>query len=881
MKKITIFVILFLSSLCVNAQDALSFSESDRKEYEMQINQMVNYLQETLNFIGDPKVSAQEKDIIFKESYNKIFRDENVQVEDDLDENRRTSINKDVQAYLKDIDFFFENVKFEFEIQSVTPQLNEKSETFFKVEMTRSINGRNVIGDTVSNTKKRFLEINLDPYKKELKIVSFYTTKPNAKDELFTWWNSMSKEWKNHLGKDFFLNDTIEMCQVNMILGDAFTMLTKREFILQDTFMIVDNDTMTMDRIDELFGHQPDTIVYIDDVVSRWVDDTIVTSLNPVYELLKQITKITEVNVSGNTNIDNLEPLAELSELRSLDCSETKVSDISPIRNLNKIKDLDISNTLVTDISNLKYANVVQNFRADNIRINDISIVGFFRDLNSLSVSKTDVSDISFLARCSNLSTLDLSGTQVADLSPLRNLLKLYELDVANTPVADVSALQGLVNLHFLNIEGTQVTDISPLANLDRLNEINFSNTKVADINVLDNMHHLSKIYCDNSLVTKEDANAYKMSNPNVLVINESDALATWWNELPSFWKTLLKAQAMTSINPTKEELHSIINIKTLKVDHYMQDAEPIRRLTNLEHIDLSNSKIDDLSPLNGLHNLKSLNISNTMVSDLKALASNKNLRELNIENTKVASLTPLHEIKTLTKIYADGSNISTKEVVELRKIQRQVKVIYQTDNLRLWWGNLDDTWREIFNNHYMCNSNPTAEQLQSIIDLEEIVVDANNVVYTLEPLTQMAFIKKLIVNNNQIQDLSPLYDKYYLEVLSVSGNPVDNIIPLSNLTMLKNLNIENTPVSDLNPIAELKNIKVLNIGGTFVRNLKPLAGFESLEDLSIVNTDIKSVITLETLPSLKHLKAYKTKVKNKHIELLKYKNPDLNVIYY
>jgi Leucine-rich repeat (LRR) protein len=262
-------------------------------------------------------------------------------------------------------------------------------------------------------------------------------------------------------------------------------------------------------------------------------------------------------------------------------------------------------------------------------------------------------------------------------------------------------------------------------------------------------------------------------------------------------------------------------------------------------------------------------------------LASNKNLRELNIENTKVESLNPLHEINALTKIYADGSNVSTDDVIELRKIQRQAIVIYQTDDLRLWWGNLDDTWREIFNNHFLCNSNPTAEQLQSIINLEEIVIDADNVVYTLEPLTQIVFLKKLVVNNNQIQDLSPLSDKQYLEILSVSGNPVDNIMPLSNLSMLKNLNIENTPVADLHPIAGLKNIKVLNIAGTSVSNLKPLAGFESLEDLSIVNTGVKSVVTLENLSSLKHLKAYKTKIKNKHILLLKQKFPDLNVIYY
>ena len=71
---------------------------------------------------------------------------------------------------------------------------------------------------------------------------------------------------------------------------------------------------------------------------------------------------MTEVNIAENVSISDLNPLAELTDLRYLNCSNTNVSDINPIRNLNKIKELDISNTKITDISNLKYANVVQIF---------------------------------------------------------------------------------------------------------------------------------------------------------------------------------------------------------------------------------------------------------------------------------------------------------------------------------------------------------------------------------------------------------------------------------------------------------------------------------------------------------------------------------------
>ena len=878
MKKISLSLILFFLTLSITAQN---LSDKDIKEYETQIYQMVNYLQETVNFIGDSDNYAQEKDIIFKESYSKIFRDDNVQVEDDLDENRGTTINKDVQAYLKDIDFFFDDVEFTFDIQNVTPQINELGETFFKVEMIRTIAGNTITGDSINNSRSRFLEINLDTYKKELKIVSFYTTKPNAREELFNWWNSMSDAWKKHLAKDYYISEDVEFSSVDRILTDGYTIFVKKEIALQDSFMIVGNDTMSMDRIDELYGHSPDSIVYIDEVVSRWVEDTIITSLSPIYETLQQIAKTTEVNVAGDKNIEDLNPLSELSELRFLNCSDTKVSDINPIRNLNKIKELNISGTKISDISNLKYANVVQVFKADNTQISDISVVSFFKDLNNLSLANTSVNDINPLAVCTNLTTLNLSRTQITNLAPLTNLLNLYDLDISNTPVSNISPLHALVNLHFLNIEGTQVTDLAPLNNLDGLNEINFSNTQISDLMPLDKMSRLSKIYCDNSLVDKKMTDTFMSSNPNVLVIYETKALELWWNALPSFWKDLLTDQAMTSKRPTKEELHSIINIRNLKVNHFIQDAEPISRLTNIEFLDMSDSKIDDLSPLYGLHNLKSLNVKNTVISDLSALSNLKNLKELNIENTDVKSLKPLYDLSNLSIIYADGSKINRDEVIGLKKQQRQLTVVYQTDELKMWWGNLDLSWREIFNSHLLCDSNPTAEQLQSIIDIEEVIVNPDNVVYSLEPLRQMAFLKKLIINNNQIQDLTPLSDKEYLEVLSVSGNPVDNIIPLANSHSLKNLNIENTPVSDLTPIASLKNVKVLNIGGTSVRNLKPLADYQSLEDLSIVNTYIKSVAPLENLTSLKHLKAYKTKIKNKHIELLKQKFPDLNVIYY
>ena len=73
--------------------------------------------------------------MLITESYTKIFRDAKVQVEDDLVEKRNVITNKDVQAYLKDVDFFFDDVKFEFTIKDIQGKVNANDKLFYKVSL--------------------------------------------------------------------------------------------------------------------------------------------------------------------------------------------------------------------------------------------------------------------------------------------------------------------------------------------------------------------------------------------------------------------------------------------------------------------------------------------------------------------------------------------------------------------------------------------------------------------------------------------------------------------------------------------------------------------------------------------------------------------------
>ena len=839
MKKLLFIALLLMFCHSVNAQKS-NLSKTELEEYSQQIRSMVKYLEETFSFIGDPENTAQEKDIIFKESYSKIFRDDEVQIEDDLDDNRSTNINKDVQAYLKDIDFFFKDAAFTLKVEDIKPQTNDKGETYFKVTMMRTIVGHNIVGDTVNSTIKRYMEVNVDRSKKDLKIVSMYTTKPNETEELRVWWNRMPSVWKMYFGENRYILDSIEMADIIHIYRDS---------------IVIVNDSL--------------------------MESTIACDMPVLYEKLTDITKTTEVDVSHNKNITTLDPLIELSELQNLDCSNTNVEDISPIRNLNKINALDISNTLITDISDLRYANNIKTLNAENIRLSDIEIIGLYGQLTNLSVAGTDVSDISMLENCEQLVDLNMSSTKVTSLDSIVLPQSIRFLNLSNTEIDDISNLSNLENLQVLIIDDTYVTDLSPLAGLSKLTELQCKNTSVSDIMPLKDLQNLVRIYCDNTKIDSEKAESFRSENRRTIVIYETKVLQDWWNRLHISWKRVFAAQNNTSLDPSPEELHNIICMKSLTLDHSFLDAMPIERLTNLEELNLESSKIADLTPLHTLHNLRYLNIKNTKVTDLAPLSDLTNLQEINMENTNVEKLECLCDLSNLVKINAENTKVKSDQVLKLRLAQPKVTVIYQTEELQIWWNTLDNNWREAFRNTIDIDTNPKAEQLQAIANIEELTVDSRIIINNLEPLTKLMFLKKLIINDNHITDLSPLSESQQLRELNIDGNAIADLSVLSNLKSMEVLSIENTNVIDINALEDMKELRMLNISNTKIKNIKMLSSCISLEELNISNTNVKTLSSVSKIESLRYIKAINTKIKAKEINSLRTKRPDINILYH
>ncbi len=783
------FLLCFFSSFpSLHAQEA-GLTATQIEEYEEQAKQIISFVEYSFNTIGDPATTAREKDVIINQSYLKAFEDEEVQIEDDLVADRAVVTNKNVQAYLKDIDFFFKNVKFTFDVIEVNHNIRDNGQLYFNVVTNRHLQGITVDEKIVNSDLKRYFEINLDDIERDLKIASIYTTKISERDELTNWWRDLPYVWQS-------------------MLRDAIS-----------TF------SSTFD-----------------------------------YRMLKEISELETLDISGNKYISDLSPIGQLDNLKTLNISNTNVRSLTPIRNLTKLEVLQSSGTNITSLEPLKYMINLKELVIDHTSIANLEPVGNFTKLEVLICHNTPLEDLSPVQGLSNLTHLKCASTLITDLAPLAQLENLQDLDFSVTDVKNLAPLDSLLSLEVLNFENTPVNSLEALQGLPSLKLIICNNTGISSLQPLASVVSLERIYCDNTLITQEDANQFKAANPHVLVIYESAQLQQWWTDLSPAWKDIFGKYVQVSDSLSVEEIAKITNLDTLNL--------------------ANNGDIQTLEPLQNLIRLTALDISNTGISSLEPLAYARNLKALDVSGSKVNSLLPLQDLTSLEIINCDNTPIEEEKIDLFIKNHPESLVIYKSSTLILWWNGLEPGWREIFKNAVGIEGIPTRKQLHELIFMEKLNISGEQL-RDLTPVTEFIRLKELTFTGTQIADLSPLSTLTALESLTCSRNPIKDLTPLQSLNNLKHLNFENTRVDDLKPIRDLIGLESLNCAGTQINSLKHLSDLTNLKVLDCYNTFIRNLKHVKKLNELQTLRCYNTRVSDTQIEMFKNEHPDCEVVYY
>jgi Leucine-rich repeat (LRR) protein len=762
-------------------------------EDEKRVRDIIAFFQYLLNTLGNSSTSVRDKEVLVKESYSKIFRDEKVQVEDDLDEERIVITNKDIVPYLRDVDFFFKDAKFEFTIEDIKTSTLNNGETFYKVSTRRVLTGTTIEGKTINNTVPRYLEINYNPDAQDLRIVSIYTNEINENEVLTNWWNDLSLEWKNILRKKLPGNNTTDSLRINEIK----TIISTEELDLN-------NNT------------------YIQD-----------------FEPLNRLLKLKSLNLSG-TLVNDLTPIRNLTGLETLDISHTKISDLSPLRYANALLTLDIRYTPVTDISVLEKMPMLQTVEISKTAVRDFSVIALLPELKKANFAGTQISNLTPFENLVHITELDIAGTAVQDLNPLKNLKKLTVLDIDSTRINNIQALSNLESLSVLHADFTSITSLMALQKLMHLEKVYADhsgiNTEAAsqfnavrpNVQIIFDSDNLKSWWASLSPEWQEALSKTAHVGPEPS--KEEMALVSRIDSI-----NISGIGRINNLEPLRKllKLQAIIASQTA-----IQDLSPMQAHKEIQYLDISETNVTDISVLSQFSKLKVLRADKSKIENMERLTLPA-LEQFYADNTMV------HDISAREFLEKNPKCLLIFKTIHLNRWWSTVPARWK-DVFRLQMGKDSTSTRE--NLHTLVEQESLRFKDVQVTDLDALnefvrlkeLHFSGTAVTTIPPLENLKSLTSLHATNSPLQQIESLGSITSLQDLDISNTPIEDLRIIGNLDQLKKLNCAGTQIKRLDAIERLGQLEYFDCSNTNASKLDPLESLP-LKTLKCYNTKVSN----------------------------------------
>lgn len=789
----TIFLSLFLICLAYSgiAQTIKGYTKAEIDDYSAKVEDQIRFLEYLLNTIGSAETPSRDKDVVIRESYLKIFRDGEVQVEDDLLLDRKVVTNKNVTAYLKDIEFFYRDVNFKFKIRDVKPNQKDNGDVYFLASLDRTITATGINNEKVTNTKPRFVEVNLDNKSQELKIASVYTTKVSRDEELTEWWSVLNPHWQAYF-------------------RDRFAISQYDSISLDQLYRFVEVDSLDISGTDSLLDLSP----------------------------MEAMRNLKFVNLS-NTQITELGPISNVTFLEYLDVSNTPTSDIQFIKYSDRLKHLDISRTHIRDISELVNLKSIRSLRVEETPIMSFAVLNEFDSLKSLYISQSGFNNSENIKDLSSLENLDLSNNYLINFSQLSELTSLRNLDLSNTNIKDLTPLAGLEKLEVLDITGTEVSDISALNGKSELNKVLADGTKLSII-AADNfirtnpsvllIHHVKDL--ESWWASLSDAWKSSLKKANPRITSDHPSVETLTSTI-GLEELDLSGAGIETLNPITRF------VKLTKVDfsdNPITEVVPLSEVKTLTEIMGRNSQVKDIAPLKANEELQKIDLDGSPVSSILSVASLPNLSYLNVNGSEIfPEEVPEIVIQkpSLTVVYRTGELDAWWEGLdgawrEIFRKQFSLPEDPSTEQLHAMTEKSSLTFERV--------SVQDIHALTAFVNLRSLVIfDAP--LGNVAPIAELKLLEKLKISQVPVVDFSPLRSLHQLKELDISNSGIEDLDPLSGLLDLETLNISGTNLKSLKGLETLAHLEELDVASTNLRSLRQIEGLTNLKKLSCFNT--------------------------------------------
>lgn len=781
-------------SFLANGQTIKGYTKAEIEEFTTKVEDQVRFLEFLLNTVGSSETSARDKDVVIRESYLKIFRDDQVQVEDDLLLDRKVVTNKAVTAYLKDIEFFYKNIVFKFKIREIKPGQKDNGDVFFMVSLDRTIEATGNDKEKINNTKPRFVEVNLDPKSEDLKIASMYTTKLSRDEELLEWWKILDPAWKGYFTQ-------------------RFEVINPDSVALNELYKFVEIDSL--------------------DISGQSLLD-----LSP----LEALRNLKYVNIS-NTQITKLGPISNVTFLEHLDVSNTPTSDIQFIKYSDRLKHLDISNTKIEDISELVNLKTVRSLKADETPIMSFSVLNEFDSLKSLSLVGSGFNNAENIKDLIKLQDLNLSKNYLINFSALDKLVSLRVLNLSETNIQDLTPLMGLINLEVVDLRLTPVADITVLDGKPSLEKVIADETKVS-VEAADNfirsnpkvllIHHVKDLESWWTGLSEPWKESLRKANPKIIGDQPNVEILTSTIGLEELDLTGAGVETLTPVT-------RFVKIRKINFsDNPIEELLPLSEVKTLVEIIGHNSNVKDISPLKENDSLELIDLDGSPVTSILDVLTLPNLKKLNVNGSQIfveevseiliqkPGLTIVYRTEELNSWWA-SLDLEWQDI-----FRKQNSLPENPDSEQL--HKLTEVQSLEFDKLPVGN----IQALTAFVNLRSLAIfDAP--LSDISPVGELKFLKKLIISQVPVIDFSPVSSLDELEELDISNSGIEDLLSLSKLLKLKVLNISGTNLSSLKGLETLASLEELDVASTNLRSLKPIMSLNNLKKLSCFNTRLTS----------------------------------------
>ncbi|MEX1240222.1 MAG: hypothetical protein WEB30_10910 [Cyclobacteriaceae bacterium] len=755
------------------------------------VKDLVAFFQLLLNTLGSNGTSARDKEIVITESYAKVFRDAKVQVEDDLDENRSVITNKDVVAYLKDVDFFYENAKFEFITEDIKEGVNANGQVFYKVSLRRNLTGTTLGGKAINNTIPRFIEVNYDPQKEDLKIVSIYTNEFDEREALTSWWNQLSLEWKEIFKKRFNIIDSVDLNTIK--------------------------DMTVLSELD-LGGN-------------RYIQ-----TLEP----LAQLKSLKLLNLSG-TNVGDLTPIRNLTDLTELDLSRTEIFDLTPLKYSNKLERLNINYTDIRSIAVLEKMTVMQSFEMQGTHVIDFKPLAGLTGLLSLDLKATQIASLSPLANLNQLAELNISKTPIQDLTPLHGFTSLVTLNLDSTLIRDIKPLAGLGKLEVLHANHTFISDLTPLQKLPNLQRVYCDQTSVnktiadrfmaANPNVLIIYDSKDLQVWWNSISPVWKRVLSKTSKISLTPSKEDLARVTNIDSI-----SLSNDRSITSLEP----LRKLLKLEVIQANNTaVVDLSPLQEHREIQMLDISDTDVQDLAPLGKLSKLRVLRADRSKIEKLDPVFNLETLKEVYVDRTTI------HDITAREFLERNPECLIVYKTIHLDRWWKSLPEGWK----EVFYSQMgSDTTSTRENLHRLVEKETfqfkearvrDLSALSEFVRLRELHFSATGIT-EIPPLETLRSLRSLRATSCPLRGIGFIRELSTLQDLDISDTPIDDLRGLEGLVNLKSMNCAGTQVKKLDPLQPLHQLEAMDCSNTRVTKLGPVM-YLSLRTLKCFNTRVTS----------------------------------------